>query len=117
MACLCDKYNARMLRTPCEFQSETPADDGAGGRTTLSWAAVSGAPTRCHYDQKGGAEVWRNDRLNAEVVVRIVTRYNSGITEKMRVSIGGKVHNIRSLNNVEMKNRWLEIKLDAGVAT
>ena len=98
------------------FESQTATDDGAGGRT-MAWAAVSGAPTKCHFKQSGGSEAWRDERLNAQARAKVVVRYNSSITEKMRVTIGGKAHQIRSIDNVEQKSRWLEIAVERGVAT
>jgi len=46
-----------------------------------------------------------------------VTRYFAGLVESDRVVIAGRRYNIVFINNVELRNRWVEIDLDGGVAT
>lgn len=38
------------------------------------------------------------------------------LTERDRAVIGGRAYNIRFINNLELRNRWLEIDLAGGVA-
>lgn len=112
----CDKYSAGMLRTPCEFQRMTRTSDGAGGwRET--WAAIVGAPSRCHFKALSGGERFLAQRAEATTRNRIVTRFAAGIVEDDRVVIGGRAYAITFVNNLEMRNRWLEIDISGGVAT
>ena len=46
----------------------------------------------------------------------IVVRYSDAINETMRAVIRGREYNLEPPNNVEMQDRWLEIKARLGVA-
>lgn len=113
---LCCKYTSGMLRIGVTFQRATKTSDGAGGYNEF-WAAISGAPTRAHVEQRSGRETFASERVEATRSVRIVTRYNASLLEGDRALIGGKAYNIRAINNVEFRNQWLEIDADGGVAT
>ncbi len=110
----CCKYNAGMLRTPVTFQRVTKVSDGAGGYTQ-SWAAISGAPTRAHVKALSGSERYASMRVEANARLRVVVRYFAGLTERDAVVIDGKRCNITFPNNVEFRNRWLEIDVTSGV--
>jgi len=112
----CAKYDARMLREPVTFQRKTRTANGRGGFTE-TWAEISGAPTRGHMKALSGSERLMADRVDATTRNRLVVRYFSGLREEDRVLIRNRTYNIRFLNNVEFRDRWLEIDLDGGVAT
>lgn len=112
----CCKYSSGMMRTPITMQRATKASDGAGGYTE-TWATIIGSPSRAHVEQRSGNEVFASDRVEATRQVRVVVRYFSGLREGDRVVIDGKAYNIRAINNVEFRNRWLEIDAQGGVAT
>lgn len=112
----CAKYSAGQLREVVAFQRQVRAADGVGG-ATLTWAAISGAPTRAYVRQVSGSEAYRFDRINAEVRLMVVTRYVATITPGDRVLIRGKAHNITAINNVDFADDWLEIGVTGGVAT
>lgn len=111
----CCDMNAGMLRTACQFQRVTRTTDGAGG-WTVTWAAIAGAPTRCHFVALSGSERWQSLRVEATTTNRITVHYLAGLTEDDRVEIGGRMYNIRFINNLEMRNQWLVIDIDGGVA-
>lgn len=74
------------------------------------------ATVRCQLISASGREVQYADRLDAQTSNRMVMRYRDYVTESDRVEIDGRTYNIRFINNVEQRNRWLEIVLDGGVA-
>jgi SPP1 family predicted phage head-tail adaptor len=111
----CCDMHAGMLKEPITVERRTLTADGAGGQTE-AWTAVSGAPTRAHVRPVGGSERYASDRTEAIVRLRLVTRYNAHIREGDRVKIRGKVHNIRFLDNMEFRDKWLQIDVDGGVA-
>jgi SPP1 family predicted phage head-tail adaptor len=111
----CCDYNAGMLKEPVVFQRRTLTSDGAGGQTE-EWATISGAPTRAHVMPVSGSERYASDRTEAIVRLRLVTRYTNLLREGDRVTIRDKVHNIRFLDNIEFKDKWLQIDVDGGVA-
>lgn len=111
----CCDMNAGKLKEPVTFQRRTLTSDGAGGQTE-SWATVSGAPSRAYVTPVGGSERFSHDRVEAIVRLRLVTRYTTALREGDRVQIRNKVHNIRFLDNIEFKDKWLQIDVDGGVA-
>ncbi len=116
MKCQCDKYNAAMLREPVTFERLTRTSDGQGGYTE-AWAAISGAPDRAYVKAMSGSERWRSDRVEATSNYLAVVRYFAGLTEQDRIVIRSQNGQIRFINNLEFKNRWLEIDVNLGVAT
>ena len=113
MAKCCD-INAGMLRTAVSIEAVTRTSDGAGGYTN-AWAARSGAPTRAHVQFKAGSESMQSDRIEAKGSYKITMRYHSAVTESDRVVIGGRYHNIRAIDNVEMRNKWMILHCEVGV--
>lgn len=107
--------HAGMLREPVTFERRTLTGDGAGGQTE-AWAAISGVPTRAHVRPVSGSERYASDRTEAIVRLRLVTRYTAALREGDRVKIRDRVHNIRFLDNVEFRDKWLQIDVDGGVA-
>ena len=113
---LCCDYSAGMLKEPITIQRMTRTSDGAGGQTQ-TWATVSGAPTRAAVMPLSGSERYQFDRLEATASLKVTVRYTSGILESDRIVIRSRNHNIRFIKNVEFADKWLEIIVDAGVAT
>ena len=109
----CDLYGG-LLRKKIALQSKTRTPDGSGG-FTLVWATY--ATVRAKIDTKPGREQVEADRLSATQMLRAVIRYRADVNEVDRVSFAGKVYQIRSVVNVEFKNKWLELDLEQGVAT
>ena len=112
----CCDFNSGMLREAVTFQRMTRTSDGAGGQTQ-TWAAIRGTPSRAFIRAASGNERYAHDRVEAVVRLKLVTRYNSNITEADRVLIRGRAHNIKFLNNIEFRDHWLEISVDGGVAS
>ena len=115
MAIRCCDMHAGKLTETVSFTRRSLTGDGAGGQTE-SWGSVSNAPTRAFVTNAGGGERYRSDRTEAIVRVRLVTRYTDVLREGDRVQIRDKVHNIRFIDNVEFKNKWLQIDVEGGVA-
>ena len=112
----CCQYNAGQLRTPCQFQRKTRVSDGAGGWSE-AWTHIAGAATRCSFKMLSGSERWQAMRTEATTRNRIVVRYFSDLTEADRVVIAGRRYNITAIDNVELRNRWMVIEIDGGVAS
>lgn len=110
----CCDYKAGMLREPVRIQEQSRASIG-GGASTVTYSTK--VITRGHVKALSGGERLYAERLDAHTRLRLVIRYRSGITESDRVLIRDKAHQIRFINNVEFRDKWLEIDLDGGVAT
>jgi SPP1 family predicted phage head-tail adaptor len=104
-----------MLRTPVQFSRAVRDDDGAGG-AVQSWEALPGAPTRAHVVALSGSERWASARVEATSNLRVTVRYFEGLTEGDAIVISGVRCNIRFVNNVEQRNRWLVLDVQRGVA-
>lgn len=115
MTCKCDDFSAGMLSEPVTFQRSVKTTDGAGGFTE-AWGALAGAPTFAHAKYLSGSERWASARVEATSRIRIAVRWFDGLLESDAVVIRSRRCNIRFINNVEFRDRWLEIELGEGVA-
>jgi len=109
-------YFAGMLRHLVTIQEEpsesTP--DGAGGRTP-DWTDVF-----TDYGNVGplsGRESVFAAQLEAVTSHRVLLRWREGVDAGMRVQFGSRLFNIRSVINVDERDRWLVLFCDEGVAT
>lgn len=112
----CCDIHAGMLREPVTFQRMSRVSTGAGGFRP-EWAEITGAPTKAHIKAMSGAERWASERTEATSRYRVTVRYFADLTEVDAVLIRGRRHNIRFIDNVEFRDRWLVIEVDGGVAT
>jgi SPP1 family predicted phage head-tail adaptor len=103
-----------MLREGVTFQRKSRTRNATGGFTE-AWATLKA--THASVKALSGSERYASDRVEATARYRIVVRYFSDLTEEDRVLIRGRVYQIRFINNVEFADRWLQIDLDAGMAT
>lgn len=110
----CCDITAGMLRHPVEIQRQVTTAIG-GGATALSY--TTRANVRGYFKGLSGTERLYADRLDATTRARLIIRYRSDVVESDRVVIAGRTYQIRYINNIELRDRWLEIDLDGGVAT
>lgn len=102
---------AGQLRHTIAIQERTPTADGMGGFTE-TWATVSGmGSVRAAVWPVRGDE--KLDAMKLEYVEprKIRIRYRPGITTKNRIywSDRSKTFNIVSINNIDEKNRMLDM--------
>jgi SPP1 family predicted phage head-tail adaptor len=110
----CDKYNAGMLREPITIERRSLTSDGAGGYSE-AWTTLT--TTRAYVKAVSGSERYASDRLETTTRWRIAIRYIAGLRESDRIVFRSKKHNIRFINNLELRDRWMEIDVDGGAAT
>jgi SPP1 family predicted phage head-tail adaptor len=103
-----------MLREPIEIQSQVRTDIG-GGATDITY--TNRADVRGHFKPMSGNERLYAERLDATTRNRLVIRYRTDLTESDRVIVRSRAYQIRFINNLEFRNKFLEIDLDGGVAT
>jgi SPP1 family predicted phage head-tail adaptor len=111
----CCDLNAGMLRTPVQFERRARVSDGAGG-FTQTWQAIAGAPTRAYVKSKSGNERFASARVEALATHSVTVRYFADITEADRVVFEGRAANIRFIDDVEQRKRWLKIDVQTGAA-
>lgn len=98
------------LLTPITIKSVTPGTD-ADGTPTAPEATVLTA--RCFWQNAFGNEAVENLRLNLVETATITMRYSSLVTVRQLVYRTGDsvAWEIASIDNIEQRNRWMEIKL------
>lgn len=101
-----------MLRVPVALQSQTRTADGAGGFTN-AWATY--ATVQAHVRRKGGMEALLQERIAERPMLRCVIRYRADVEPQHRAIIDGKVYNVRSVDDVEFRKRWLDLTIEGGV--
>lgn len=111
----CCELHAGMLTEPVEFQRATKTSDGAGGYVE-AWTALDGSSALAHVKALSGGERYASERTEATSKWRVTARYFSGLLESDKVIIRDKSYNVRFVNNVELRNQWLIIDVDGGVA-
>lgn len=110
----CCDITPGMLRHTVTVQRATLSVNGSGGRSK-TWATIH--TIRAGAVNKGGLERVTADRVDASRRVEFTCRYSANIQEGDRIVFNGLAHNIRYIDNVEYRNRWLIINCDQGVAT
>ena len=98
--------NPGALRCLVTLQSKSATPDALGGRVE-TWATA--ATFYASIEPLDGSEATRAMQQGMVQPHRIRARYRSGVTPRQRISYLGRVFDIRSVVNVEMRNRELEI--------
>lgn len=113
------RYSVRIgeLRTQITFQEPTVSKD-PGGAQSATWANVASNPTvwaRWTYDH--GQEQVASE---AEVAVQratVTVRYRADVVSTWRVLLDGNAWRILSVDQVQERNRWTEMRVERAKAT
>ena len=112
----CCDMTAAMLRNRVTIQQEgARSSDGQGGYTQ-TWAALA-SDVPAYVVQRSARESGAAGRLEADATTEFTIRYRSDVNEAMRILFRGVVYNIRGIENVEFRDRWMRITAERGVAT
>lgn len=112
----CGKYSAGDLREIVAIEAKTRTADGMGG-FTVTWATVSGAPTRAMVKAAPGSERWGAMRQVPGNGYRMVTRYFSTATGAQRVTWKAKEYAVLGVVDPDGRGEWLEWALTDGGAS
>ena len=104
------------LRHRIAIEAESRTDDGGGGSSNPWAAPVLVARVWAAIEPLRGTERLRAQQLDDTVTHKILLRYRADIRAEHRVTFRGRVFNIRSIVNLEERNRWLELLCEEGVA-
>lgn len=110
----CCDMTAGKLRESITIQRKQTASDGMGGQA-LQWVDLFA--TRADVRPVSGREAVQAMQLQASITHRIYIRYRADLTAADRILLRGQPLQIRAIINIEMRNRWLELACDQGVAT
>ena len=101
------------LRHRVSIQRKTRAPDGVGG-SIVTW--VQYATPWCKITPKTGSERIYLDRLNAQGLSTVIMRYRADMSEKDKLVFRGNEYQIRSIINIEERNRYSELVIEKGQA-
>lgn len=110
----CCDITAGMLREPLVLQREVSADDDFGGQVKQF---QDYARTKAKVVPISGREAVYGMQLEGRITHRMFMRYRADLKPKDRIVMRGEPLNVRSVINLEMRNKWLEVLCDEGVAT
>ncbi len=95
-------------------QQENAVADTGGG-TVMGWTTID--TVWASIEPVNGSETVIAGKLSGTITHRVRMRYAPAITPAMRFVLGSRVFNIRSIKNIQERNRALEILAEEGVAT
>jgi SPP1 family predicted phage head-tail adaptor len=110
----CAKLCAGALRHRVALQRAITTPDGMGGQTVV-WQQY--ASMRAFMEIKSGMERTAHDRLEAVQRIHAYMRYRDDVLERDRILFEGRAYQIRAVKDLEFRRQWLELDLEAGVAT
>lgn len=110
----CCDITAGKLKNKIELQELVIVEDGSGGQTR-TWKTIQSVWASLR--QTGGSERYQNDRLTAIANFKATIRYRSDISAVNRIVFRGLAYQIRSVDNLEFMDKWLDLTLESGVAT
>jgi len=90
--------------------------DAGGGSYNVEWETF--ASPYAWIKPLSGTESLFGMQLEDTITHDIIIRYKASrtITPENRIKFGSRLFNIRSVINVEERNRWLQIRAEEGVA-
>lgn len=105
-------FHAGELQHLISVEEKQTPDDGAGGQD-VSW--VERFELMCKIRQMSGREMKLYDQLNAVQTVVFETWWNDDVAESNRIKFRDEYYNIRYVENIEMKDRWMKMIAEKGV--
>jgi len=108
----CCDIKAADLRHRVSLQRKQNNSDGVGG-STITW--VEYATPWCKITPKTGGEKLYLGRLDAQGLSSVVMRYRADIVASDKLVFKGQDFQIRSIINVEERNKYTELLIERGV--
>ena len=121
------KYaNAGELRTPIIIEKYTETTDGEG-YSPKSWTNIFGAGKTCRvkWVNAHGTEVFEAMRMDLNEPATLTARYSPLVTPRCRILLASDANKVEkeklyyeiiSLDDVENRHEWLEIKVKRQVS-
>ena len=100
---------AGRLRNNAVIQQNAPTQDAIGAEVK-SWSTHT-ASWWCELAQVNGGEAFRGRTVHASADSVAVGRYVTGVTPRMRLTLGARTFEVLAVNNVENRNRELRLEL------
>lgn len=100
--------NPGEMRTSVVIKSRTVSQT-AGGYQTPTWATVATVWSR--WSNVHGSEVWQAQAQGANAPATVLIRYRSGVDTTCALEKGGVLYEIISMDNIQERNEYLELKV------
>lgn len=110
----CCDLTASMLKHRVRIERLNLVEDDIGGQSH-SWTLI--LEPWAYIKQTSGNEFYQAERLNGLATFKAVIRYNPLVTEVTRLVYAGKSYQIRSVENIEFANKFMNLTLESGVPT
>lgn len=111
---------AGQLRTKIRIQKQVKIGTGSFAKTV--WIDLGNAadtdPPRYIYASwinVHGSEAWIANSVQAQLGATVTIRYRPDVIPACRVLLGSTVYQIVSLDNIQQRGQWLEMKVKAAV--
>lgn len=108
----CCDIKAGDLRNQVSLQRKQNNSDGAGG-SIITWLEY--ATPWCKITPKTGGEKLYLGRLDAQGLSSVTMRYRADIVASDKLVFKGQEFQIRSIINVEERNKYTELLIERGV--
>lgn len=106
---MADQTLAATLRHRVTVQTRTQTPDGQGGFTE-TW--TDGATVWCSITTLKAYQRFQAMQMQTPATHQIVMRYRTDVDTNARLKFGGRVFWVQEVMNVELRNRFLEIKVN-----
>lgn len=100
--------NPGELRTLVTLQSRSVSFD-SGGFQTPGWATI--ATVWARWTNVHGSEAWTASSLQAEQPATVLIRYQTGVDTTCAVLKGSDRFEVVSVDNIQERNEYLELKV------
>jgi SPP1 family predicted phage head-tail adaptor len=99
--------NPGELRTKVTLESRTVSTET--GFQSPAWATIADVWAR--WTNAHGGEVWQAEAVGAEQPATLLMRYRSGVDTTCAVSLGGVRFEIVSIDDIQERHEYMEIKV------
>ena len=100
--------NPGELRTSVTLQSRTVSTE-TGGFKTPSWSTI--ATVWAKWVNAHGMEAWAAQTAQAEAAATVTIRYLAGVDTTCAVLLGSERYEIVSIDNIQQRGEYLELKV------
>jgi SPP1 family predicted phage head-tail adaptor len=100
--------NPGELRTLVKFERRAITTQ-TGGFQTESWSEI--AEVYAKWENVHGSEVWAAASMQARRPATVLARYRADINKACAVSMGGDRYQILSIDNIQNRGEYMELKV------
>lgn len=109
--------NPGELRTKVKLGTRTVATEAGGFRVGMvAFTAITGGEVWARWQNVHGTEVWAAQSANVQEAATVLIRYRSDVDPTMGVQLGSNWYEIVSMDNIQNRNEFIELKVKRVVA-